>query len=154
MGNWVWLIVVNNDNSWWSTIHGLVDVGWVVKRNVWDVIGGVLFCEFGMWREVLLWKFWWYLMNLEILSVDFNDFSSTFFQQREGFFQHAGLDGSTGSSQQGLSFFCVEIYGGPQSWRIPNSWMVFVRENPNLKWMITRGNLYIIHLTQSRVSLV
>ena len=26
-----------------------------------------------------------------------------------------------------------------QKWGIPNSWMVFVMENPNLKWMMSRG---------------
>ena len=28
----------------------------------------------------------------------------------------------------------------PQSWGYPNSWMVFVRENPDLKWMMNRGS--------------
>ena len=30
-------------------------------------------------------------------------------------------------------------YGSFLKWRIPNSWMVQFRENPNLKWMITGG---------------
>ena len=29
--------------------------------------------------------------------------------------------------------------GSSSSWGYPNSWMVFVRENPNLKWMRTGG---------------
>ena len=30
-------------------------------------------------------------------------------------------------------------YGGFHIWGIPNSWLVFVRENPRIKWMITIG---------------
>ena len=31
------------------------------------------------------------------------------------------------------------LYGGFLKWGTPNSWMVFVREHPNLKWMMTGG---------------
>ena len=30
-------------------------------------------------------------------------------------------------------------HGGVHKWGYPNNWMVYFRENPNLKWMITRG---------------
>jgi hypothetical protein len=30
-------------------------------------------------------------------------------------------------------------YGGFHTWGYPNSWMVFVRENPIYKWMMTGG---------------
>ena len=33
-----------------------------------------------------------------------------------------------------------QTQGIPKSWGYPHSWMVFVRENPNLNWMMAGGS--------------
>ena len=33
----------------------------------------------------------------------------------------------------------LTLYGGFLKWGIPNSWLVYFMEHPNLKWMMTGG---------------
>ena len=32
----------------------------------------------------------------------------------------------------------IALYGGFHKWEYPNRWMVYLMENPNLKWMIKK----------------
>ena len=36
----------------------------------------------------------------------------------------------------------IYMGGSSSSWGYPNSWLVFVRKNPNLKWMMTGVPLF------------